>query len=100
DDVVEIVDIMIEEETKTLAESGINFEITDRAKRRIAEEGYDPDFGARPLRRAIQRLIENPLSEEILRGTLKRGDRVVADLKDNSIVFVKKEKAHPATALA
>ncbi|TET61722.1 ATP-dependent Clp protease ATP-binding subunit [Candidatus Aerophobetes bacterium] len=100
DDMVEIVDIMIEEETKTLAESGINFEITDKAKRRIAEEGYDPDFGARPLRRAIQRLIENPLSEEILRGTLKRGDRVVADLKDNSIVFVKKEKAHPATALA
>ncbi len=100
DDMVEIVDIMIEEETRTLAESGINFEITDKAKRRIAEEGYDPDFGARPLRRAIQRLIENPLSEEILRGTLKRGDRVVADLKDNSIVFVKKEKAHPATALA
>jgi len=100
DDMVEIVDIMIEEETKTLAESGINFEITDKAKRRIAEEGYDPDFGARPLRRAIQRLIENPLSEEILRGTLKRGDRVVADLKDSSIVFVKKEKAHPATALA
>ncbi len=100
DDMVEIVDIMIEEETKTLAESGINFEITDKAKRRIAEEGYDPDFGARPLRRAIQRLIENPLSEEILRGTLKRGDRVVADLKDNSIVFVKKEKAHPATVLA
>lgn len=100
DDMAEIVDIMIEEETKTLAESGINFEITDKAKRRIAEEGYDPDFGARPLRRAIQRLIENPLSEEILRGTLKRGDRVVADLKDNSIVFVKKEKAHPATALA
>lgn len=100
DDMAEIVDIMIEEETKTFAESGINFEITDKAKRRIAEEGYDPDFGARPLRRAIQRLIENPLSEEILRGTLKRGDRVVADLKDNSIVFVKKEKAHPATALA
>lgn len=100
DDMVEVVDIMIEEETKTLAESGINFEITNKAKRRIAEEGYDPDFGARPLRRAIQRLIENPLSEEILRGTLKRGDRVVADLKDNSIVFVKKKKAHPATALA
>lgn len=100
DDMVQIVDIMIEEETRTLAESGINFEITDKAKRRIAEEGYDPDFGARPLRRAIQRLIENPLSEEILRGTLKRGDRVVADLKDNSIVFVKKEKAHPTTALA
>ncbi len=100
DDMARIVDIMMEEETKTLAESRINFEITDRAKRRIAEEGYDPDFGARPLRRAIQRLIENPLSEEILRGTLKRGDTVVADLKDNSIVFVKKEKAHPAAALA
>jgi ATP-dependent Clp protease ATP-binding subunit ClpC len=95
-----IVDIMIEEETKILAESGINFEITDKAKKRIAEEGYDPDFGARPLRRAIQRLIENPLSEEILRGTLKRGDRVVADLKDNSIVFAKKEKAYRAAALA
>ncbi len=99
-DMAKIVDIMIEEETKILAENGINFEITDKAKKRIAEEGYDPDFGARPLRRAIQRLIENPLSEEILRGTLKRGDRVVADLKDNSIVFAKKEKAYRAAALA
>jgi ATP-dependent Clp protease ATP-binding subunit ClpC len=99
DDMVKIVDIMIKEETGTLAENGINFEITERAKKKIAEEGYDPDFGARPLRRAIQRLIENPLSEEILRGTLKSGDRVVADLKDNSIVFTKKEKVEPQTAL-
>ncbi len=100
DDIIKIVDIMIEEETGILAENGINFKITERAKKKIAEEGYDPDFGARPLRRAIQRLIENPLSEEILRGVLKRGDRIVADLKDNSIVFVKKEKVEPQAALA
>lgn len=99
DDMIKIVDIMIEEEIRVLAENGINFEITERAKKKIAEEGYDPDFGARPLRRAIQRLIENPLSEEILRGTLKRGDKVVADLKDNSIVFAKKEKVEPQAAL-
>ncbi|GAG27391.1 unnamed protein product, partial [marine sediment metagenome] len=68
DNMIKIVDIMIEEEAGILAENGINFEITERAKKKIAEEGYDPDFGARPLRRAIQRLIENPLSEEILRG--------------------------------
>ena len=99
DDMVKIVDIMLKEEAKILAENGIDFEITERAKKKIAEEGYDPDFGARPLRRAIQRLIENPLSEEILQGTLKRGDRVVADLKDNSIVFAKKEKVEPQAAL-
>ncbi len=99
DDMIKIVDIMIEEEAGILAENGINFEITERAKKKIAEEGYDPDFGARPLRRAIQRLIENPLSEEILRGALKRGDTIVADLKDNSIVFVKKEKVEPQAAL-
>ncbi|MBA7689888.1 Chaperone protein ClpB [subsurface metagenome] len=99
DNMIKIVDIMIEEEAGILAENGINFEITERAKKKIAEEGYDPDFGARPLRRAIQRLIENPLSEEILRGALKRGDTIVADLKDNSIVFVKKEKVEPQAAL-
>ncbi len=99
DNMIKIVDIMIEEEAGILAENGINFEITERAKKKIAEEGYDPDFGARPLRRAIQRLIENPLSEEILRGALKRGDTIVADLKDNSIVFVKKEKLEPQVAL-
>ncbi len=99
DNMIKIVDIMIKEEAEILAENGINFEITERAKKKIAEEGYDPDFGARPLRRAIQRLIENPLSEEILRGALKRGDTIVADLKDNSIVFVKKEKVEPQAAL-
>ena len=99
DDMVKIVDIMLKEEARILGENGIDFEITERAKKKIAEEGYDPDFGARPLRRAIQRLIENPLSEEILQGTLKRGDRVVADLKDNSIVFAKKEKVEPQAAL-
>ncbi|NQT29813.1 MAG: hypothetical protein HQ596_04505, partial [Candidatus Saganbacteria bacterium] len=53
------------------------------------KEGYEPKFGARPLRRAIQRLIENPLSNDIIDGTFKPGDKISADAKDGKIVFEK-----------
>ena len=59
----------------------------------LLKEGYDPKFGARPLRRAIQRLIENPLSNEMLKGTFKEDDTIEATLKDNTIVFEKAKKA-------
>ena len=53
----------------------------------LAEEGYDPMYGARPLKRTIQRLVENPLSSALLRGEFKAGDTVVVDLVDGALVF-------------
>src|SRR5690606_13069760 len=78
-------------------ERGVHLEFTERAKAVLAERGYDPDFGGRPLRRAIQRLVENPLSEEILKGSFGEGDRIVVDADDGGeIVFHKKEMAEAA----
>jgi len=91
EEIKKIVDLMLKEEGKLLEEKNITLEVTKRARDLIAKEGYDPDFGARPLRRSIQRLIENPLSEEILQGKFQEGDTVVVDIKDGQITFRKKE---------
>ena len=92
DEIKKIVDLMLEEEKKLLEEKEVNLKVTEEARNFIAQEGYDPDFGARPLRRAIQRLIENPLSEEILQGRFKTGDTIVVGIKAGKITFDKKEK--------
>ncbi len=84
-----IVELMVKEVSKRLLEQDLHLEATPEAKDVLTQEGFDPDFGARPLRRAIQRLIENPLADEILSGTFKEGDNVLVDAKDNKIVFKK-----------
>jgi len=93
DEIKKIVDLMLVEEEKLLKEKEVNLEVTQEARDFIAQEGYDPDFGARPLRRAIQRLIENPLSEEILQGRFKTGDTIMIGIKKGKITFEKKEKS-------
>ncbi len=75
----EIVSLMVQEVAKRLAENQIAVEVTDAAKEYLAKEGFDENYGARPLRRAIQKEIEDRLSEEMLRGTVKHGDRVRID---------------------
>jgi len=92
EEIKKIVDMLLEEKKKLLKEKEIDIEVTEEAKNLIAQEGYDPDFGARPLRRAIQRLIENSLSEEILQGKFKEGDSIVVGVKDGNITFSKKNK--------
>lgn len=82
-----IIDIMLRDLSRQLEEKGLSFEITEEAKELVAESGYDLDFGARPLRRAIQRLIENPLAELILQGKYKDGDAVRVDVKEKELVF-------------
>ena len=62
-----------------LTSLGYNVELTDKAKDFLAEKGYDPQYGARPLNRAIQRYLEDPVAEEILKGDLKDGDVIMAD---------------------
>ncbi|HEX6059546.1 MAG TPA: ATP-dependent chaperone ClpB [Gemmatimonadaceae bacterium] len=83
-----IIDLQLERLRKLLAERKIELEITPEAKRKVAEEGYDPAFGARPLKRAIQRTLQNPLAVGLLEGKFKDGDRIVADIDaGGSLVF-------------
>ena len=75
---------------KRLKEQDISLELTEAAKEKISEEGYDPEYGARPLRRAIQKHIEDRLSEELLKGTLLTGQHVIIDV-DNGEFYRQNE---------
>ncbi|MDP4857094.1 MAG: ATP-dependent chaperone ClpB, partial [Desulfobacterales bacterium] len=77
----EIVDIQVERLARRLAEKNIDLIVSESAKAFVAEKGYDPVYGARPLKRVIQKLIENELSLEILNGNIREGDRVSAERK-------------------
>ncbi|KEO81699.1 ATP-dependent Clp protease ATP-binding subunit [Tumebacillus flagellatus] len=81
----EIVDLMSEDLKKRLRENDIHFVLTDEAKAFLAKEGYDPQYGARPLKRAIQRHIEDQLSEAMLSGNVKKGDLVKIDTEDGKL---------------
>ena len=89
----EIVEKMAAQLTKRLKEQNIELELTEAALDRIANEGYDPEYGARPLRRAIQKNVEDRLSEEILKGTVLTDQVVVFDVQDGDFVVHVKEKA-------
>ena len=90
--ITEIVDIMLKDLRQQLQERGLAIAVSDPAKEVLVEKGFDPDFGARPLRRAIQRLMENPLSEEILKGTFGEGDKIMVSAEDGKLVFLKQEE--------
>ncbi|MCX7703859.1 MAG: AAA family ATPase, partial [Planctomycetota bacterium] len=83
-DVVELEVSYLRERLKAF---GLDVELTKQAKKFLVEHNYNPDFGARPIRRSIERLIEDPLSEEILRGTFKDKDKVIVKVSDNEIRF-------------
>lgn len=87
DHLKQIVKIMVDSVSARLEEKDIYLEVTDAAKEFMTSEGFDPTYGARPLRRVIQRLLEDNLSEEILAGRVKVGDRVKVDVKDGKLVF-------------
>ncbi len=88
-----IVDIQLGRLRQRLAERDITLRLGDDARDKIGEAGFDTVYGARPLKRAIQAQIENPLAQAILRGDFVAGDRVVANLKRDTIVF-EKERVH------
>ncbi|MTJ19303.1 MULTISPECIES: ATP-dependent Clp protease ATP-binding subunit [unclassified Dolichospermum] len=87
-EVTQIAEIMLKEVFGRLTEKGIVLEVTDRFKDRLITEGYSPSYGARPLRRAIMRLLEDSLAEEILSGRIKDGDTALVDVDENGIVQV------------
>ena len=99
----EIVDLLLAGVEGRLAESGIGLELTDAARAFVAREGYDPTYGARPLRRAIQRSVENPLAKAMLGGEFTRGDTVLIDVRDGALAFEKRrpgrEKRSPPSRL-
>ena len=90
-----IVKIMMDEINERIASKGIAVELTQKAIELISEKGYDPKFGARPLRRVIENSIEEPLSDGLLRGDFAQGDTVKADAKDGAIVLEKAAKKKP-----
>ena len=85
----EIVEIQVEHLRKRLEAQKIAIRLTDEAKDHLASEGYDPAFGARPLKRVIQREVQNPLSLKLLDGTFKEGDQVVVEMKEGRLSFRK-----------
>ena len=89
EDLLQIVDIQLRRLRALLAERGIGLELTEAAKRLLAEEGYDPVYGARPLKRTIQRELQDPLAMKILQGEFREGDTVRVDVRDGELVFEK-----------
>ena len=93
EEIEEIVGLMIHELSKRLAERGVTAELAPAARTWLAKEGFDPVFGARPLRRAIQRYVESPLSKAILAGEFPEGSHVTVDVGDEGLTFRKAEAA-------
>ena len=90
-----IVDIQTQALRERLAERDLGFELTPRARELLADAGFDPAYGARPLKRAIIRLIQNPLARALLGGDFSPGDQVIADAEESLIVFRHPEPQRP-----
>ena len=89
----QIVTLQMKEVGERLSEQGLTVELTDAARQWLAKQGYDPQFGARPLRRAIQKHVESPLSVRLLRGEFHTGDCVIVDTDHDELTFKRKESA-------
>ncbi|OQY23209.1 MAG: Clp protease [Anaerolineaceae bacterium 4572_32.1] len=97
--VLQIVDLQMKEIAERLAEQGLSISLTDAAREWLANEGFEPQLGARPLRRTLQRYVENPLSIRLLEGTFNEGDTVQADAENGKIVFRRQDEMPPPTVV-
>jgi ATP-dependent Clp protease ATP-binding subunit ClpB len=97
DQIADIVELQLARLRQRLADRGLSLELTDDAKELVAEAGWDPTYGARPLKRALQRLVENPLAIRLLEGDFVEGDTMRVDAHDGELVF---EKAESVVAAA
>jgi len=88
-EIADIVELQLARLRERLSERELSLELTEAAKEVIVETGWDPSFGARPLKRAIQRLIENPLAQHLLEGDFSEGDTVLVDAENDEIAFTK-----------
>jgi ATP-dependent Clp protease ATP-binding subunit ClpB len=91
DDLIAIVGIQMEQLNKLLAERGLEIGLTPAAERFLAEKGYDPAYGARPVKRTIQQLVQDPLALYVLEGRFREGDRIQVDVQDGHLVFERAE---------
>jgi ATP-dependent Clp protease ATP-binding subunit ClpC len=92
DEVKQIAEIMLRDVASRLVEKGITLEVTERFKDRVIQEGYNPSYGARPLRRAIVRLLEDNLAEALLAGQITEGDTAIVDVDDDNQIQVSKSE--------
>jgi ATP-dependent Clp protease ATP-binding subunit ClpB len=87
-DIERIVDIQVAQFSDRLAAKGLGLELTEAARQWIAKVGYDPDFGARPLKRVLQREVADPIALDLLKGDFREGETIVVDAKpDGGLVF-------------
>ena len=86
-EILEIVEIQVNSVKKMLASNGITLQVTNEALDLLADDGYDPEFGARPVKRTIQRLVLNQLSKDILAQKVDREHPIVIDVKDDNLIF-------------
>ena len=91
--ILAIVDLMMKDLRKRLQEQEIALEVSAEAKEKLVEEGYDPAYGARPLRRTIQRLVEDPLAEDLLKGRYQAGDTVKVEMTKDGVSLLKDGEA-------
>lgn len=101
DEVKEIAEIMLREVFARMEDKGIRLSVTESFKERLVEEGYNPSYGARPLRRAVMRLLEDSLAEEFLSGRIGEGDAALVDVNaDKQVVILKQTPAPVLPELA
>ncbi len=93
EDLLQIVDLQIARLAERVFEAGLHIELTPAAREWLAERGYDPQFGARPLKRVIQRHVETPLSRRLLAGEFKEGDRILVDVDGDQLTFTRLEQS-------
>jgi ATP-dependent Clp protease ATP-binding subunit ClpC len=98
--VKQIVDLQMHEIRERLSEHGLTIELTEEAREWLAARGYDPEFGARPLRRVLQREVENALSKKLLAGDFQRGDTVTIGVAEGALIFQKAKSASRVEAEA
>jgi ATP-dependent Clp protease ATP-binding subunit ClpB len=90
ENIMDITRLQLSYLAKRIRERGITLEFTDRAISFLAEKGYDVNFGARPLKRVIQNLVETPLAKEIIKGNFAEGDTIVVNVEGEGLIFKKK----------
>jgi ATP-dependent Clp protease ATP-binding subunit ClpC len=90
EEILEIAELYLKRVNQQAASMGITIDLSESVRNMLVEQGYDPNLGARPLRRAVQRFIEDPLSEEMLLGRFQSGDHIMADTEDNKTVVFRR----------
>ena len=91
EELTQILDLELEKVQKRLAQRDIHFELDEAARDLLLEQGHDPTYGARPMRRAVEKHLEDPMAEEIIRGDLREGEKIVISAKDDKLVFNQKK---------